>query len=73
MELPGNNVLQCRMYWLYVNPEMRGRGLARLLIQRSLDEATIRGKTSIRIGVWSSDTAAELCWNLGDEPGQAAV
>jgi ribosomal protein S18 acetylase RimI-like enzyme len=55
---PESNVLQCRMYWLYVKPEMRGRGLARRLIQRSLDEAAIRGKTSICIGVWSSDTAA---------------
>lgn len=55
---PESNPHQCRMYWLYMKPDLRGKGLARRLIQRSLDEAAIRGKTSVCIGVWASDTTA---------------
>lgn len=57
---PESNPSQCRMYWLYVRPDLRGKGLARRLIAHSIDEAAKRGKTSICIGVWQSDTAARM-------------
>ena len=73
-DYPESRIDQCRFYWLYVAPPFRGRGVGGVLIQHSLKEAKLKGKTSVVVGIWGSDKVTTKIYSaFGFEPVESLV
>ncbi|ADF40785.1 GNAT family N-acetyltransferase [Priestia megaterium] len=53
------------IYELYVVPEYRGQGLAKLLMQKAIDELSIKGYREIRLSVHAGNFAQHVYRELG--------
>ena len=59
------DVIQGFIYDIFVLPEFRGKGLAKMLIQHGIEELKLRGYEEIGLNVFASNTAKELYKRLG--------
>lgn len=54
--------LECYLAELYVTPELRGRGLGRVLLEASMEHARDRGADRIELGTSEEDVAARALY-----------